>query len=78
MAASNTRFTQSSLVNQKIPLTVITVSTATSHGSRDLFGFLLAVGCKSCVRPVCAVLMTAGPDVIRRSGPYHSLALDSA
>jgi hypothetical protein len=29
MAASNTRFTQSSLVNQKIPLTVITVSTAT-------------------------------------------------
>jgi len=29
MATSNTRFTQSSLVNQKIPLTVITVSTAT-------------------------------------------------
>ena len=49
-----------------------------AHGSRDLFGFLLAVGCKSCVRPVCAVPMTAGPDVIRRSGPYHSLALDSA
>ena len=49
-----------------------------AHGSRDFFGFLLAVGCKSCVRPVCAVLMTAGPDVIRRSGPYHSLALESA
>jgi hypothetical protein len=49
-----------------------------AHGSRDSFGFLLAVGCKSCVRPVCAVLMTAGPDVIRRSGPYHSLAFDSA
>jgi len=32
MAASNTRFTQSSLVNQKIPLTVITVSTATTAG----------------------------------------------
>lgn len=30
------------------------------------------------VRPVCAVLMTAGPDVIRRSGPYQNLALDSA
>src|SRR6476620_406104 len=42
------------------------------------FGSLLEVGCKSCVRPVCAVPMTAGPDVIRRSGPYHSLALDSA
>jgi len=49
-----------------------------AHGSRDFFGFLLAVGCKSCVRPVCAVLMTAGPDVIRRSGPYQNLALDSA
>src|SRR6516165_68457 len=48
-----------------------------THGSRD-FCFLLAVGCKSCVRPVCAVLMTAGPDVIRRSGPYQNLALDSA
>jgi hypothetical protein len=48
------------------------------QGARVLFGFLLAVGCKSCVRPVCAVPMTAGPDVIRRSGPYHSLALDSA
>ena len=49
-----------------------------AHGSRDSFGFLLAVGCKSCVRPVCAAFMTAGPDVIRRSGPYHSLALKSA
>ena len=37
--------------------------------------FLLAVGCKSCVWPVSAVLMTAGPDVIRRSGPYQNLAL---
>jgi hypothetical protein len=45
---------------------------------KGLFGFQLAVGCKSCVRPVCAVLMTAGLDVIRRSGPYHSLALKSA
>jgi hypothetical protein len=25
-----------------------------AHGSRGSFGFLLAVGCKSCVRPVCA------------------------
>ena len=33
MAASNTRFTQNSLVNQKIPLTVITVSTATDGAS---------------------------------------------
>jgi hypothetical protein len=49
-----------------------------AHGSRDFFGFLLAVGCKSCVRPVCAVLMTAGPDVIRRSGPNQNLALDGA
>src|SRR5208283_5272774 len=49
-----------------------------AHGSRDSFGFLLAVGCKSCVRPVCAVPMTAGPDVIRRSSPYQSLALKSA
>src|ERR1700730_9630470 len=45
---------------------------------KGFFGFLLAVGCKSCVRPVCAVLMTAGPDVIRRSGPYQNLALDGA
>jgi hypothetical protein len=49
-----------------------------AHGSRDFFGFLLAVGCKSCVRPVCAALLAAGPDVIRGSGPYHSLALKSA
>src|SRR5665213_1200567 len=49
-----------------------------AHGSRGSFGFLLAVGCKSCVRPVCAALIAAGPDVIRRSSPYQSLALDSA
>jgi len=42
-----------------------------AHGSRGSFGFLLAVGCKSCVRPVCAALIAAGLDVIRRSGPYH-------
>ena len=36
MAASNTRFTQSSLVNQKIPLTVITVSTATAHSAASM------------------------------------------
>jgi hypothetical protein len=45
---------------------------------KGFFGFLLAVGCKSCVRPVCAVLMTAGPDVIRRSGPYQNRALEGA
>jgi hypothetical protein len=28
-----------------------------AHGSRDSFGFLLAVGCKPCVRPVCAALI---------------------
>ena len=28
--------------------------------------------------PVCAALIAASPDVIRRSGPYHSLALKSA
>ena len=50
----------------------------TAPTGQGIFGFLLAVGCKSCVRPVCAVLMTAGPDVIRRSGPYQNLALDSA
>jgi hypothetical protein len=33
-----------------------------AHGSR-IFGSPLAVGCKSCVRPVGAALMTAGPDV---------------
>jgi len=27
------------------------------------FGCQLAVGCKSCVRPVCAAHMAAGPDV---------------
>ena len=62
----------------KVPMTAAGSCVDGAHGSRDLFGFLLAVGCKSCVRPVCAVPMTAGPDVIRRSGPYHSLALDSA
>jgi hypothetical protein len=50
----------------------------TAPTGQGIFGFLLAVGCKSCVRPVCAVLMTAGPDVIRRSGPYQNLALDRA
>src|SRR6516225_8790527 len=43
----------------------------TAPTGQGIFGFLLAVGCKSCVRPVCAALMTAGPDVIRRSGPYQ-------
>jgi len=42
------------------------------------FGCQLAVGCKSCVRPVCAAHMAAGPDVIRGSGPNQTLALDSA
>jgi hypothetical protein len=36
MAASNTRFTQSSLGQSKIPLTVITVSTAIFQGWRLL------------------------------------------
>jgi len=52
------------------------VWTATT--GQGIFGFLLTVGRKSCVRPVCAVLVTAGPDVIRRSGPNQTLALDSA
>jgi hypothetical protein len=38
---------------------------------KGFFGCQLAVGCKSCVRPVCAALIAAGHDVIRRSGPYH-------
>ena len=50
----------------------------TAPAGQGFFGFQLAVGCKSCVRPVCAVLMTAGPDVIRRSGPNQTLARDSA
>jgi hypothetical protein len=50
----------------------------TAPTGQGIFWLLLAVGCKSCVRPVCAVLMTAGPDVIRRSGPYQNLALDGA
>jgi hypothetical protein len=45
---------------------------------KGFFGSQLAVGCKSCVRPVGAALMTAGPDVIRRSSPYQSPALMSA
>jgi hypothetical protein len=45
---------------------------------KGFFGFQLAVGCKSCVRPVCAAHMAAGPDVIRRSGPNQGRALDSA
>ena len=52
------------------------VWTATT--GQGIFGFLLTVGRKSCVRPVCAVLVTAGPDVTRRSGPNQTLALDSA
>src|SRR6266705_125462 len=35
----------------------------TAPAGQGFFGFQLAVGCKSCVRPVYAVLMTAGPDV---------------
>jgi hypothetical protein len=50
----------------------------TAPTGQGFFWLLLAVGCKSCVRPVCAALMTAGPDVIRRSGPYQNLALDGA
>jgi hypothetical protein len=42
--------------------------------AQGFFGFQLAGGCKSCVRPVCAVLMTADPDVIRRSGLPIKLA----
>jgi hypothetical protein len=45
---------------------------------KGFFGSQLAVGCKSFVRPVGAALMTAGPDVIRRSSPYHSPVLKSA
>ena len=37
----------------------------------------LAVGCKSCVRPVDAAHMTAGPDVVRGSGPDQNYGLDS-
>jgi hypothetical protein len=48
----------------------------TAPTGQGIFGFLLAVG--SCVRPVCTALMTAGPDVIRKSGPYHEAALDGA
>jgi hypothetical protein len=42
--------------------------------SRIFWRSALAGGCKSCVRPVCAVLMTADPDVIRRSGLPIKLA----
>ena len=38
--------------------------------NRTIYAWL-AVGWKSCVRPVYAAHMAAGPDVIRRSGPYH-------
>jgi hypothetical protein len=31
-----------------------------------------------CVRPVCAVLMTAGHNALRRSGPYHKHAFEDA
>ena len=55
MAASNTRFTQSSLVNQKIPLTVITVSTATAapqvhHAARRRGGGVAARGARAARR----------------------------
>ena len=33
------------------------------------------VGVQSCVRPVDAALMTAGPDEVRDQGPYHAHAL---
>jgi hypothetical protein len=50
----------------------------TAPTGQGIFGFLFAVGCKPCVRPVCAALIAAGPDVIRRSGPYQWLALKNA
>ena len=31
-----------------------------------------------CVRPVCAVLMTAGHNALRGSGPYHKHAFEDA
>src|SRR5262245_64525131 len=37
----------------------------------------LAVGCKSCVRPIRAALMTAGPDVVRGPGPNQKHGLDT-
>jgi hypothetical protein len=43
----------------------------TAPTGQGIFGSQLAVGCKSCVRPVGAALIAAGLDVIRRSGPYH-------
>jgi len=60
MAASNTRFTQSSLVNQKIPLTVITVSTA----NRILIPANLAytrTALRSRGRPVIMTVKAKGP-----------------
>jgi hypothetical protein len=50
----------------------------TTPTGQGIFWFSAWVGRKSCVRPVGAALMTAGPDVIRRSSPYHSPALKSA
>ena len=50
-------------------------------GRRPRVKWFLASACgrvQVMCRPVCAVLLTAGPDVIRRSGPNHSPALDSA
>ncbi|AGK56335.1 hypothetical protein HYPDE_23243 [Hyphomicrobium denitrificans 1NES1] len=40
-------------------------------------GVRLAVRCKSCVRPVGAARMTAGPDGIRRPGPNQIDGLDA-
>src|SRR5262245_52617816 len=56
--------------------------TATGHvwttpALQEESGICLAVGCKSCVRPVRAVLMTAGPDVVRGPGPNQTHGLDT-
>jgi hypothetical protein len=59
MAASNTRFTQSSLVNQKIPLTVITVSTATpsrGHHPARRCGGVAGYGARTAISAPCGWL----------------------
>jgi len=49
----------------------------TTPALQEESGVWLAVGCKSCVRPVRAALVTAGPDVVRGPGPNQKHGLDT-
>jgi hypothetical protein len=49
-----------------------------SELARDIFTFAELVSVQPCVRPVCAVHMTAGHNALRGSGPGQKPAFDDA